>query len=260
MKKRISIMAGLLAMALVGSAQAATMFAVQNSGGVDQATISDAGDLVANGGLSVGGKYAGGLSNVPAGPGNVTITGPAGVFHVASQGNAGAAPAFLAQHAAYPITAGGTDYGPGLAPNFSFYRLNRNDASHPSAPLAYSLPVAGNKLGYFNFGSINTAVDPNLGTSRKSVASFGTSAESTWTSITDTPTYFYWQNSTVGGTQTEKMRLSSAGNLGIGTTAPTSKLQVVGLPTFADNAAALTGGLTAGAFYRTSTGVLMVVF
>jgi len=50
------------------------------------------------------------------------------------------------------------------------------------------------------------------------------------------------------------------GNVGIGTNNPTSKLQVVGLPVFANNAAAVSGGLTTGAFYRTSTGVLMVVF
>jgi hypothetical protein len=41
------------------------------------------------------------------------------------------------------------------------------------------------------------------------------------------------------------------GNVGIGTTAPTSRLQVVGLPAFANNAAASAGGLTVGAFYRT---------
>ena len=50
------------------------------------------------------------------------------------------------------------------------------------------------------------------------------------------------------------------GNVGIGTGIPTSKLQVVGLPTYADNTAALAGGLTAGAFYRTSAGVLMVTY
>ena len=44
----------------------------------------------------------------------------------------------------------------------------------------------------------------------------------------------------------------SDGNVGIGTTAPTSKLHVVGLPAYANNAAAVTGGLTAGAFYRTN--------
>ena len=41
------------------------------------------------------------------------------------------------------------------------------------------------------------------------------------------------------------------GNMGLGTTDPTSKLQVVGLPEYADNAAATAGGLSAGAFYRT---------
>lgn len=32
------------------------------------------------------------------------------------------------------------------------------------------------------------------------------------------------------------------------------------LPVYADNAAAISGGLTAGEIYRTSTGVLMVVY
>jgi hypothetical protein len=65
---------------------------------------------------------------------------------------------------------------------------------------------------------------------------------------------------TAAGTLSERMRIDAAGNVGIGTTAPTAKLQVVGLPTYADNTAALAGGLTAGAFYRTSTGVLMVAY
>jgi len=45
--------------------------------------------------------------------------------------------------------------------------------------------------------------------------------------------------------------LKSNAFVGIGTTDPKSKLHVTGLPEYANNAAAITGGLTAGAFYRT---------
>ncbi len=41
------------------------------------------------------------------------------------------------------------------------------------------------------------------------------------------------------------------GNVGIGTVSPTSPLQVVGLPVYANNAAAVAGGLTPGEFYST---------
>ncbi len=50
---------------------------------------------------------------------------------------------------------------------------------------------------------------------------------------------------------TPHLYVSTNGNVGIGTTNPTSKLQIVGLPIYANNAAAIAGGLTAGALYRT---------
>ena len=52
-------------------------------------------------------------------------------------------------------------------------------------------------------------------------------------------------------TRANAMTVLFNGNVGIGTTAPTSILQVVGLPVYANNAAAISGGLTVGAFYRT---------
>jgi hypothetical protein len=60
------------------------------------------------------------------------------------------------------------------------------------------------------------------------------------------------------GALVERMRLVAGGNLCINTTSATSRLQVVGLPSYADNAAAITGGLTVGAFYHTA-GALKVV-
>jgi len=54
-----------------------------------------------------------------------------------------------------------------------------------------------------------------------------------------------------GGTVSEKVRFTSGGNVGIGATNPKSKLDVVGLPQYANNAAAIAGGLAAGSFYRT---------
>ena len=55
------------------------------------------------------------------------------------------------------------------------------------------------------------------------------------------------------------MTILQNGNTGVGTTNPTAKLQVVGLVSYADNAAALAGGLTVGAFYHTSGTVKVVI-
>jgi len=47
------------------------------------------------------------------------------------------------------------------------------------------------------------------------------------------------------------IQVAQDGKVGLGTAAPKSVLHVVGLPVYANNAAAVAGGLTAGAFYRT---------
>lgn len=56
---------------------------------------------------------------------------------------------------------------------------------------------------------------------------------------------------TNGNSLTEQVRVAGDGKVGVGTTSPKSALHVVGLPVYANNAAAIAGGLTAGAFYRT---------
>jgi hypothetical protein len=58
---------------------------------------------------------------------------------------------------------------------------------------------------------------------------------------------------TIGNTfvPVSKIAIDSAGKVGIGTVVPTSPLQVVGYPVYANNAAAVAGGLSAGAHYCT---------
>jgi hypothetical protein len=53
------------------------------------------------------------------------------------------------------------------------------------------------------------------------------------------------------GTGANRIAITPSGSIGFGAD-PTSKLQVVGLPVYANNAAAVAAGLTAGAFYRTN--------
>ncbi len=224
MKKNVLLMAGLLGLALAGSAQAATMFAVQNAAAVDQMTVSDTGWI------------------------GIGTSAPVAPFHVVSAGNTIASAGFN-----YTFTNNGTVTA-FKAPNFTFYR--NNDPAAVNATNG-ALPRADDTLGVLQFGTL-------VGASGRVMASITAKAEGTPTATVQ-PAYFAFTTAQdVGGvnTITEKLRITSAGNVGVGTTAPTSKLQVVGLPVYADNAAALAAvpPLTPGAFYRTATGQLMVVY
>lgn len=104
-----------------------------------------------------------------------------------------------------------------------------------------ALPLAGDRFGFAYFGS---AVGGHP-------AGFEAAAEGDFTA-SSRPTFFAFATTAAGTTaRLERLRITAAGNIGIGTATPKSKLHVVGLPVYADNAAANTGGLTAGAFYRT---------
>ncbi len=70
--------------------------------------------------------------------------------------------------------------------------------------------------------------------------------------INTTPYAFAWQVSDKENLTQFPIALNPKGGfVGVNTAAPTSPLQVVGLPIYPNNAAAVGGGLTAGAFYRT---------
>lgn len=85
-----------------------------------------------------------------------------------------------------------------------------------------ALPKRNDRLGFTLFGSF--APD---GTQRNGGALTGY-AESDWTS-TSIPTFFLFETAAAGSTlRTERMRLTSTGNFGIGTQVPTQRLHVNG--------------------------------
>ena len=142
----------------------------------------------------------------------IGTSAPAGPIYVVSSGTTIANGGLTYVH-----TAQGATPATGAAPNFSLYRSNTVDASNGL------LPRKDDLLGYFNFGTHNAGVITNR-------ASIYAGAEKAWTS-TDQPTYFRFLSSTFDGTSTavtEKMRITSAGNIGVGTGAPRQKLEVNG--------------------------------
>jgi len=65
--------------------------------------------------------------------------------------------------------------------------------------------------------------------------------------------------SAVGTGGTVRFFVRADGNVGIGTSSPTSKLSVVGLVTYADQAAAVASGKTTGDFYKLADGTVKVI-
>jgi hypothetical protein len=109
-----------------------------------------------------------------------------------------------------------------------------------------TLPSPGDRLGYIYFGSYS-------GTAQRNAAGIRAFADGSW-DASNMPSGFLFETTPPGTlTRAERVRITSSGYVGIGTNGanPTSILQVVGLPVYANNAAAVAGGLTAGAFYRT---------
>jgi hypothetical protein len=116
--------------------------------------------------------------------------------------------------------------------------------SHSSTMDTLTETVAGDAFGEIAFSGVNAS---SAYKASSAIACYQEGAAG----ATYVGSYIAFYTGTNAATPAERIRITAAGSLGIGTNAPTSKLHVVGLVEYADNAAAVTGGLTVGAFYRT---------
>ena len=115
---------------------------------------------------------------------------------------------------------GGADYT--VSGGFLAYRNN-----NPAAGETLGLPKANDRIGYMLFGSYATD-----GVTARNAAGIASYAEKDWTNST-IPAYFLFElasdpPSPVGSGRVERMRINSAGNVGIGTKTPTERLEVNG--------------------------------
>jgi len=153
-------------------------------------------------------------------------------------------------------------YGLRLAPI-----VNANGFTNP---LLYSFYIPGNLNGIIRLKFDNTnngaaaqaGIEMNNDAGQALITFYGSQYSST-----TLRNVLYYKNA-VGGMKFLGNTGSTIG-FGIGTTAAdanaltidASKRIILGnVPVYADNASAIAGGLTAGTLYRTSTGVLMVVY
>jgi hypothetical protein len=112
------------------------------------------------------------------------------------------------------------------------------------------LHVANTNSDFIVFDQFTKGVN-NIGNGWKSI--FADATDSAAIGVNNGNFIFYNATDSI-----ERMRITSSGNVGINNTSPTSKLHVSGLSEYATNSLAISGGLTAGAFYHTA-GVLKVV-
>jgi hypothetical protein len=169
----------LVALSLPIASMAAQKFMVKDSGGTtNKFVITDDGT---------------GISAPDSGYLGIGIAAPLGPIHVVSQGTTLASGGFTVQHT--DATAAGVTHNIALAPNFSLYR--NNDAS----AVPSTLPLDGDSLGYFSFGSIINSALTNR-------AIMFAKAEGVWSS-TDNPTFYqFMTNPGLGSGNREIIRLS----------------------------------------------------
>ena len=138
------------------------------------------------------------LTNSTSGIGIGNITNPLGSLHIVTPNGINAA--YFQSTGAYNNLSG------------AFLRLYNSGT--PTA--------ADQRLGGILWGSLN-------GSTSRTGAQIDALSESAWTDGTSHPTYLrFMTTASGGGTSVERVRITSAGNIGVGTTSPAATLHVVG--------------------------------
>ena len=105
-------------------------------------------------------------------------------------------------------------------------KVEGNEITQGGGILSYivrdtGLPLNNDRLGYFLFGSFN-------GVNNLYAAAIEAKVDGDWTT-TSTPAYFSFLTTAPGAVaRTERLRIASNGNIGIGTTSPAQMLEVNG--------------------------------
>jgi hypothetical protein len=148
---------------------------------------------------------------------------PVGPLHILAAGAASTSQMFFVNNG----RAGGVS---GDAPAINMFR--NNDASIQAA----GMPRSGDKLGHLAFGS-------SFGGANKYTGVIQSYAESAWATNVY-PTYLSFATASAANA-VERLRITSTGNIGIGTSTPQSKLDVSGGIRIGSSAAPVAGNCTA---------------
>ncbi|MFA5129511.1 MAG: tail fiber domain-containing protein [Patescibacteria group bacterium] len=194
--------------------------------------------LIPNGNVGIGTLYPGGkLGVVASGAGNVAISGVVdGGIGVNGQSTAAGGSGVYAQNSSVSGVTYGVQATVASPSGYAVYANNTSGSGGYSvyaqgAPIAIDQSTFGGTAGLYIIGStVGNSNWPNLGFGIKNTsgaivqggsifASNGNTAGSEWQDISIST-----KPST--GAMAERMRITSSGNVGIGTTAPTQKLQI----------------------------------
>ena len=260
MKKTVILMAGLLAVAFAGSAQAGTtMFAVQNSAGTDQFVVQDTGLTGIGTSTPSGGSLHVVATNTPVLNDILGLNQAAGMGVDVST-PATAAPAGAIQAANYSFLIKYNNGGAGITNNFNTFRLIARTDATVADNLTGTL-AAGNFITQHQGGgnlSLAIGVVANValrgtGNITDAIAVDAASASRPGTgTITNAKGVRIRAQKATG--VTNGFGVYQEGTSDINYFA--GLLQAPNLPVFSDNTAA--ASLAVGTLYRTATGVLMV--